>query len=159
MSPSKKTPSKRSPSPPPRRLSSTLASSSLTKEFLTFLQDLDRASLVPDNECGQAEALQFILEVRELMETEEAKSKVSLLEQIGRRYFSPTEDGRRLALENSLLWRRCRDQCANCQDVATAQETVARAHDSLISSLEEPHLLFLQTRRQTSRVEKVMCLL
>ena len=159
MSPSKKTPSKRSPSPPPRRLSSTLASTSLTTEFLIFLQELDKASLVPEEECGQADVLRFILEVRQLVQTEEEKRKVSLLEQIGRKYFSPTEDGRRLALENSLLWTRCRDLCADCGDVTSAQESVTRAHDSLVSDLDELHLQFLQTRRQTSRVEAVMCLL
>ena len=64
-SPSKKapSPSRKSPSPPPRRLSSTLETASLTREFLTFLQDLDKASLLPQNESGRAQTLQFVLEV------------------------------------------------------------------------------------------------
>jgi len=159
VSPSKKTPARGSPSPPPRRLSSTLESASLTTEFLSFLRDLDTASLVPHNECGRAEALQFVIEVRQLINTKEDESKVSLLQEMGRRYFSQSEDGRRLVLENSELWRRISEQCAKCDDVSSAQENVSRAHDSLMSELDENHLLFLQTRRQTSCVDKVMCLL
>ena len=175
MSPSKKTPARGSPSPPPRRLSSTLESASLTTEFLSFLRDLDTASLVPHNECGRAEALQFVIEVnevicnvyhfqridqvRQLINTKEDESKVSLLQEMGRRYFSQSEDGRRLVLENSELWRRISEQCAKCDDVSSAQENVSRAHDSLMSELDENHLLFLQTRRQSSCVDKVMCLL
>jgi len=161
VSPSKKTPTKRSPSPPPRRLSSTLESASLTKEFLTFLKALDKASLVPDNECGRAESLQFVLEVKQLRQTKEEKTKSSMIEEIGKKYFSKSEEGKRISLENSELYRRCSDQCANLseQNMSSAEENMSRAHDSLISALDDDHILFLENRRQTSRVDNLLCLL
>merc|ERR1711971_1528166 len=60
-SPSKKTSPKKLASPPPRRLSSALEAASLTRGFLTFLQNMDRASLVP-GQSGRADTLQFVLE-------------------------------------------------------------------------------------------------
>jgi len=162
-SPSKKapSPSRKSPSPPPRRLSSTLETASLTREFLTFLQDLDKASLLPQNESGRAQTLQFVLEVKQLKATEKETERVRMVEEIGRKYFSEAEDGRKLVLENSELWRRCSQQCAKCEDSAAALENLGRAHDSLLAELDENHLMFLQTRPvQANCVDKVMmCLL
>merc|ERR1719361_1994461 len=145
-SPSKKTSRQKSASPPPRRLSSTLETASLAREFLTFLQDLDTASLVPHNESGRAHTLQFVLEVKQLKAAEKETERLSMVEQIGQKYFSQEEDGKRLVLENNVLWQRCSEQCAKCEDTTSALETLSKAHDSLLAELDEDHLRFLQTR-------------
>ena len=84
-----------------------------------------------------------------------------MLGEIGEKYFSREEDGRRLVLENSELWQRCSEQCAKCEDTNTALENLSKAHDSLLGELDEDHLRFLQTRpAPASCVDKVMmCLL
>jgi len=159
-SPSKKTSPKKSASPPPRRLISTLETASLTREFLTFLQNMDRASLVP-GQSGRADTLQFVLEVRQLKAAEKETERLSMLEQIGQKYFSQEEDGRRLVLENKVLWQRCSEQCAKCEDTTSALENLSKAHDSLLAELDEDHLRFLKIRpAPASCVDQVMmCLL
>ena len=98
-----------------------------------------------------------------LKAAEKETERLRMLEEIGQKYFSQEEDGRRLVLDNSELWRRCSDQCAKCEDttITTALETLGKAHDSLLAELDEDHLRFLQTRpAPASCVDKViMCLL
>ena len=99
--------------------------------------------------------------MKQLKAAKQEREKLSMLEEIGRKYFSEEEDERKLVLENSELWRRCSEQCAKCEDTAAAVENLSRAHDSLLAELDENHLLYLQTRPvQASCVDKVMmCLL
>merc|ERR1711997_762376 len=81
-----------SPSPPPRGLHSTLDSPTTTKEFLTFLHEMDKATMMDEEECGRAGSLQFVLEVRDLESAEETK-KESLMKQIGEKYFHRPGEG------------------------------------------------------------------
>ena len=99
--------------------------------------------------------------MKQLKAVEKETERLSLLKQIGEKYFSEKEDGKKVVLENSELWRRCSEQCARGEDTDTAVQNLSRAHDSLLAELDENHLRFLQTRpAQASCVEKVMmCLL
>merc|ERR1719381_454575 len=52
--------------PPPRNLATTLSSNQLSQEFLAFLTTLDKASCLDEDECGRADSLQFVLDLRAL---------------------------------------------------------------------------------------------
>lgn len=99
--------------------------------------------------------------MRQLKAAEKETERLSMLEEIGQKYFSQEEDGRRLVLENQVLWQRCSEQCAKCEDTTSALENLSKAHDSLLAELDEDHLRFLKTRpAPASCVDQVMmCLL
>merc|ERR1719410_3186020 len=105
-------PSCSSPPPPPRGLSSTLASPSLTQEFLRFLQQLDTDS------HDREDSLNFVIQVRNLGNEKDDKKKTVILKQIGEKYFN-LESG--LVLENTELWHRCASSCATCTDTCEAR--------------------------------------
>ena len=52
--------------PPPRNLATTLSSTPLSQEFLSFLTTLDKASCLDEDECGRADSFQFVLDLRAL---------------------------------------------------------------------------------------------
>ena len=99
--------------------------------------------------------------MKQLKAAEKEAERLSMVEQIGQKYFSQEDDGRRLVLGNDELWKRCSEQCSKCEDTTSALETLSKAHDSLLTELDEDHLRFLQTRpAPASCVDKVMmCLL
>jgi len=146
-----------SPSPPPRGLHSTLGSPTTTKEFLTFLKQMDEATMMDEEECGRAGSLEFILEVRHLDSAPEHK-KESIMKQIGEKYFRQPGDG--LVLDNDELWTRCAESCCSCTVTKQGVENLKKAHDHCLAELDEMHLLFLQQRRDQSCVSQIIsCLL
>jgi len=155
--PSPRTRGRSSPSPPPRGLHSTLDSPTTTREFLTFLHEMDKATMMDEEECGRAGSLQFVLEVRDLESAEETK-KESLMKQIGEKYFHRPGEG--LVLNNNELWTRCADSCSEIKLTHEGIEHLRKAHDHCLAELDEMHLLFLQQRRDQSCVAQIIsCLL
>jgi len=155
--PSPRTRGRSSPSPPPRGLHSTLDSPTTTREFLTFLHEMDKATMMDEEECGRAGSLQFVLEVRVLESAEETK-KESLMKQIGEKYFHRPGEG--LVLNNNELWTRCADSCSEIKLTHEGIEHLRKAHDHCLAELDEMHLLFLQQRRDQSCVAQIIsCLL
>ena len=99
-----------------------------------------------------------ILQVRNLKAEEDVKKKVSILQEIGKKYFQPESA---LVLENTELWQRCAKTCASVSydTCSEAEKWVVKAHDSVLTELDNLHLLFLQQRRQQSCVDKILCIL
>lgn len=156
-SPSTRSHGRSSPSPPPRGLHSTLSSPTTTKEFLTFLNQMDKATMMDEEECGRAGSLEFVLEVRHLESSPETK-KESIMKQIGEKYFRQPGEG--LVLENNELWTRCADSCSEVKVSKQGVENLRKAHDHCLAELDEMHLLFLQQRRDQSCVAQIIsCLL
>jgi len=146
-----------SPSPPPRGLHSTLDSPTTTKEFLTFLHQMDKDTMMDEEECGRAGSLQFVLQVRDLNIAPETQ-KESLMKQIGEKYFRRPGEG--IVLENDELWTRCADSCSEHKVTHEGLENLRKAHDHCLAELDEMHLLFLQQRRDQSCVAQIIhCLL
>jgi len=146
-----------SPSPPPRGLHSTLGSPTTTKEFLLFLNQMDKATMMDEEECGRAGSLEFVLKVRDL-ESAEDTHKESLMKQIGEKYFHRPGEG--LVLNNNELWTRCADSCSEVRMTQEGVEHLRKAHDHCLAELDEMHLLFLQQRRDQSCVAQIIsCLL
>merc|ERR1719370_2189132 len=87
--------------PPPRNLVTTLSSNQLSQEFLAFLTTLDKASCLDEDECGRADSLRFVLELRAL-ESHDGE----ILEHNFARYF-PLSGGGGLVLDNQELWKEC----------------------------------------------------
>merc|ERR1712106_1232645 len=156
-SPSPRLQGRSSPSPPPRGLHSTLGSPTTTKEFLLFLNQMDKATMMDEEECGRAGSLEFILKVRDLESAEETH-KESLMKQIGEKYFHRPGEG--LVLNNNELWTRCADSCSEVRMTQEGVEHLRKAHDHCLAELDEMHLLFLQQRRDQSCVAQIIsCLL
>jgi len=156
-SPSPRLQGRSSPSPPPRGLHSTLGSPTTTKEFLLFLNQMDKATMMDEEECGRAGSLEFVLKVRDL-ESAEDTHKESLMKQIGEKYFHRPGEG--LVLNNNELWTRCADSCAEMRMTQEGIEHLRKAHDHCLAELDEMHLLFLQQRRDQSCVAQIIsCLL
>merc|ERR1712158_137448 len=86
--------------PPPRNLATTLSSTPLSQEFLSFLITLDKASCLEEDECGRADSLKFVLDLRALDGKEGEISEHSFA-----RYFPISGGG--LVLENQELWKEC----------------------------------------------------
>merc|ERR1719427_1899622 len=74
-SPSPRPQGRSSPSPPPRGLHSTLDSPTTTKEFLTFLNQMDQTTMMDEEECGRAGSLEFVLEFRLLESSSENRKE------------------------------------------------------------------------------------
>ena len=150
-----KTPTRSSPPPPPRGLSSTLTNTSLTQEFLLFLQQLDKDS---GTSHDREDSLNFVIQIRNLNTEKDDKKKTVLLKQIGEKFFNP-ESG--LVLDNTELWQRCASTCATdtCEARVQAEKNLLLAHDSVLPELDELHLLFLHQRREQTCVEKILCIL
>jgi len=156
-SPSPRLQGRSSPSPPPRGLHSTLGSPATTKEFLLFLNQMDKATMMDEEECGRAGSLEFVLKVRDL-ESAEDTHKESLMKQIGEKYFHRPGEG--LVLNNNELWTRCADSCSEVRMTQEGVEHLRKAHDHCLAELDEMHLLFLQQRRDQSCVAQIIsCLL
>eukprot|EP00092_Neocalanus_flemingeri_P033817 GFUD01036771.1.p1 GENE.GFUD01036771.1~~GFUD01036771.1.p1 ORF type:complete len:208 (+),score=49.23 GFUD01036771.1:117-740(+) len=156
-SPSPRPQGRSSPYPPPRGLHSTLGSPTTTKEFLTFLNQMDQATMMEKEDCGRAGSLEFVLEVRHLESSPETK-KESIMKQIGEKYFRQPGEG--LVLENNELWTRCADSCSEVRVTKQGVENLRKAHDHCLAELDEMHLLFLQQRRDQSCVAQIIsCLL
>eukprot|EP00090_Calanus_glacialis_P028025 TRINITY_DN4475_c0_g1_i1.p1 TRINITY_DN4475_c0_g1~~TRINITY_DN4475_c0_g1_i1.p1 ORF type:complete len:210 (-),score=41.52 TRINITY_DN4475_c0_g1_i1:369-998(-) len=156
-SPSPRLKGRSSPSPPPRGLHSTLDSPTTTKEFLTFLNQMDKATMMDEEECGRAGSLEFVLKVRDL-ESAPDTHKESLMKQIGEKYFRQPGEG--LVLDNNELWTRCADSCSEIRMTHQGIEHLKKAHDHCLAELDEMHLLFLQQRRDQSCVAQIIsCLL
>lgn len=156
-SPSPRLQGRSSPSPPPRGLHSTLDSPTTTKEFLTFLDQMDKATMMDEEECGRAGSLEFVLKVRDL-ESAPDTHKESLMKQIGEKYFRQPGEG--LVLDNNELWTRCADSCSEVRMTHQGLEHLKKAHDHCLAELDEMHLLFLQQRRDQSCVAQIIsCLL
>jgi len=154
-SPSKSS-TKHSPSPPPRGLSSTLSSSSLTQEFLIYLKKEDTNA---GEDHDMENWLNFVIQVRGLKDESDTKKKASLLKQIGAKYFTP-ENG--IILGNNELWRRCAATCEKSSETchSEAEKHVCLAHDDVLSELDKMHLLFLHQRKEKTCVDKMkMCIL
>ena len=102
----------------------------------------------------------FNFQIRELRKEDGTNNKISLLTEIGAKYFNP-ESG--LVLDNTELWKRCADYCASASEdsnkLAEAEKLLSLAHDSILPELDELHLLFLQQRRDQTCVDKILCIL
>jgi len=152
VAPKKGTP----PSPRPHgQIQSTLDNPVMTSEFLVFLQKLDKADMLDDDECGRASELEFVLAVQQL-ETGPEEETADLVHTIGVKYFK--QDG--LDLDNKELWTRCSEACSELKVTESGINCLKDAHDKCLDKLDSVHLVFLQKyRAQTCTSQIISCLL
>ena len=139
--------------PPPRNLATTLSSPQLSQEFLTFLTTLDKASCLEEDECGRADSLQFVLDLR-VFEGREG----DIPEHKFARYFPISGGG--LVLENQELWKECAGIVTNSRLTKTDKEMLDKAAAACCNELEPLHVIFLSQRKEPSPVcQMISCLL
>ena len=152
-----RTPVSQSPSfcqtPPPRNLATTLSSPPLSQEFLSFLTTLDKASCLEEDECGRADSLQFVLDLRALDGKEGEVPEHSFA-----RYFPISGGG--LVLENQELWKECAGIVTNKRLTKADKMMLDKAASACCNELEPLHLIFLSQRKEPSPVcQMISCLL
>ena len=152
-----RTPVSQSPSfcqtPPPRNLATTLSSPPLSQEFLSFLTTLDKASCLEEDECGRADSLQFVLDLRALDGKEGEIPEHSFA-----RYFPISGGG--LVLENQELWKECAGIVTNKRLTKADKMMLDKAASACCNELEPLHLIFLSQRKEPSPVcQMISCLL
>jgi len=139
--------------PPPRNLATSLATPALSQEFLAFLGTMDAATGLEEGECGRADTLQFILEVRALEGREGEVAHHSF-----RRYFPGPGSG--LVLENQELWKECASVVACTVLSVAGRRVLEKASMACCGELEPLHVLFLSQRKQPSAVCQIIsCIL
>jgi len=140
--------------PPPRNLATTLSSPPLSQEFLSFLTTLDTASCLDEDECGRADSLQFVLDLRAL----EDRESDDIPEHKFARYFPISGGG--LVLENRELWKECAGIVTNSRLSKTDKEMLDKAAAACCNELEPLHVIFLSQRKEPSPVcQMISCLL
>jgi len=144
------------PSPRPHgQIQSTLENQIMTSEFRVFLQKLDKADMLDEDECGRASQLDFVLSVQQLDAAQE-EEKSALLNIIGKKYFK--QDG--LELDNKDLWTRCSDACSEPAVTESGLNSLKDACDKCLDKLDRDHLVFLQKYRAQSCTSQIIsCLL
>ena len=139
--------------PPPRNLATTLSSPPLSQEFLSFLTTLDKASCLEEDECGRADSLQFVLDLRALDGKEG-----EIPEHNFARYFPISGGG--LVLENQELWKECAGIVTNKRLTKADKMMLDKAASACCNELEPLHLIFLSQRKEPSPVcQMISCLL
>jgi len=139
--------------PPPRNLATTLSSPPLSQEFLSFLTTLDKASCLEEDECGRADSLQFVLDLRALDGKEG-----EIPEHNFARYFPISGGG--LVLENQELWKECAGIVTNKRLTKADKVMLDKAASACCNELEPLHLIFLSQRKEPSPVcQMISCLL
>jgi len=139
--------------PPPRNLATTLASPTLSHEFLSFLRTLDEASCLEEGECGRADSLQFVLDLRDFEDREDDGSSHSF-----GCYFPATGGG--LVLDNRVLWEECQLVVSLPKLSQEGRKRLGLAAECCCSELENLHILFLSQRKEPSAVCQMMsCIL
>ena len=139
--------------PPPRNLATSLATPALSQEFLAFLGTMDAATGLEEGECGRADTLQFILEVRALEGREGEVAHHAF-----RRYFPGPGSG--LVLENQELWKECASAVAAPSLSVAGRKVLEKAAAACCGELEPLHVLFLSQRKQPSAVCQIIsCIL
>ena len=103
----------------------------MTSEFLVFLQKLDKADYIDDDECGRASELEFVLAVKQLEDVPEEK-KAECIQSIGAKYFK--QDG--LDLDNKKLWKRCSEACSEAKETESGLACLQDAHDKCLDKLD-----------------------
>jgi len=140
--------------PPPRNLATTLSSNQLSQEFLAFLTTLDKASCLDEDECGRADSLRFVLELRAL-ESQEGE----ILEHNFARYF-PLAGGGGLVLDNQELWKECAGIVSKKILTKVDRVMLNKAASACCNELEHDHVMFLSQRKEPSPVcQMISCLL
>ena len=140
--------------PPPRNLATTLSSNQLSQEFLAFLTTLDKASCLDEDECGRADSLRFVLELRAL-ESQEGE----ILEHNFARYF-PLAGGGGLVLDNQELWKECAGIVSKKILTKVDRVMLNKAASACSNELEHDHVIFLSQRKEPSPVcQMISCLL
>ena len=144
------------PSPKPHgQIQSTLDNAIMTSEFLVFLQKLDKADYIDDDECGRASELEFVLAVKQLEDVPEEK-KAECIQSIGAKYFK--HDG--LDLDNKELWKRCSEACSEPKVTESGLACLQDDNDKCLDKLDTLHLVFLQKYRTQSCTSQIIsCLL
>ena len=127
----------------------------MTSEFRVFLEKLDKADMIEEDECGRVSELDFVIDVQQLEAAPEEK-KATLLHSIGVKYFK--QDG--LDLDNKELWRRCAETCSQPTFTKSGLTCLKDASDKCLDKLDTLHLVFLQKyRAQTCTQHIISCLL
>lgn len=144
------------PSPRPHgQIQSTLDNPTMAMEFRVFLQKLDKADMLEDDECGREGELEFVLKVQQLEEAPD-EEKAELMHNIGKKYFK--QDG--LDLDNKELWTWCSEACSQPKVTESGIDCLKDAHDKCLDKLDSVHLVFLQKyRAQTCTAHIISCLL
>jgi len=144
------------PSPRPHgQIQATLENPTMTSEFRVFLEKLDKADMIEEDECGRVSELDFVIDVQQLEAAPEEK-KATLLHSIGVKYFK--QDG--LDLDNKELWRRCAETCSQPTVTKSGLTCLKDASDKCLDKLDTLHLVFLQKyRAQTCTQHIISCLL
>jgi len=144
------------PSPRPHgQIQATLENPTMTSEFRVFLQKLDKADMIEEDECGRASELDFVLKVQQLEDAPE-EQKAAIIHSIGVNYFK--QDG--LDLDNKELWKRCSETCSQQTVTESGLSCLKDACDKCLDKLDSLHLVFLQKyRAQTCTAHIISCLL
>jgi len=145
--------------PTPKSLSDTLASPRLRKEFLSFLQELDSQAGVPENHCGRAESLQFVVAVRELLNAGEKCDRQIVVYEDWEVYF-PRDRVGGLVLPDTGLWRECAGVVQRGEVDREGRESLQLARDHCVRELTRMHPQFVAQRvTQTPMTRLVSCAL
>jgi len=118
------------------------------------LATLDKASCLDEDECGRADSLRFVLELRAL-ESQEGE----ILEHNFARYF-PLAGGGGLVLDNQELWKECAGIVSKKILTKVDRVMLNKAASACCNELEHDHVIFLSQRKEPSPVcQMISCLL